>query len=76
MSYVASCHLRSISTEKQPLFSCLPSSDLVLAVDQVSNPIKIVEPALHSIDPFESLDMCPISDDILPSDEVFLESLI
>ena len=35
-----------------------------------------MEPALHSIDPFESLDMCPISDDLLPSDEVFLESLI
>ena len=27
-------------------------------------------------DPFEILDMCPISDDILPSDGVFLESLI
>ena len=35
-----------------------------------------MEPSLHSIDPFESLDMCPISGDLLPSDEVFLESLI
>ena len=35
-----------------------------------------MEPSLHSIDPFESLDMCPISDDLLPSDEVFLESLV
>ena len=35
-----------------------------------------MEPALHSVDPFQSLDMCPISDDLLPSDEVFLESLI
>ena len=35
-----------------------------------------MESTLHSIDPFESLDMCSISDDLLPSDEVFLESLI
>ena len=35
-----------------------------------------MEPALHSVDPFESLDMCHVSDDLLPSDEVFLESLI
>ena len=33
-------------------------------------------PNLLSVDPFEILDMCPISDDLLPSDEVFLESLI
>ena len=33
-------------------------------------------PNIHSVDPFESLDMCPISDDLLPLDEVFLESLI
>ena len=33
VSYVASCPLRSIATEKQPLFSCLPSRDLVLAVE-------------------------------------------
>ena len=62
--------------EKQPLFSCLPSRDLVLVVDQVTHPIQIVEPSLHFVDPFESLDMCPILDDLLPSDEVFLESLI
>ena len=66
----------SIATEKQPMFSCLPSRDLVPAVDRVSHPIQTVEHALHSIDPFESLDMCPISDDLLPLDEVFLESLI
>ena len=35
-----------------------------------------MEPTLHSANPFESLDMCHISDDILPSDEVFLEYLI
>ena len=35
-----------------------------------------MELALHYVDPFESLDMCPILDDLLPSDEVFLESLI
>ena len=35
-----------------------------------------MEPSLHSVDPFESLDICPISDDLLPLDEVFLESLI
>ena len=40
------------------------------------HPIQTVDPALHSVDPFESLDMCPISDDLFPSDEVFLESLI
>ena len=33
-------------------------------------------PNLHSVNPFEILDMCPISNDLLPSDEVFLESLI
>ena len=32
VSYVASCPLSSIATKKQPLFSCLPSRDLVLAV--------------------------------------------
>ena len=35
-----------------------------------------MELALHFVDPFESLDMCPILDDVLPLDEVFLESLI
>ena len=73
---MASCPLCSIATEKQPLFSCLHSWDLVPAVDQVSHPIQTIEHALHSVDPFESLDMCPISDDLLPLDEVFLESLI
>ena len=76
MSYVASCPLRSIATEKQPLFSCLPSQEFVPTVDQVSHPIQTVEPTLHSVNPFESLDMCPIWDDLLPSDEVLLESLI
>ena len=76
VNYVASCPLCSIATEKQPLFSCLPSRDLVPVVEHVSYPIQTVGPNLHSVDPFESLDMCPILDDLLPSDEVFLESLI
>ena len=42
----------------------------------MSHPIQAVELALQCIDRFESLDMCPISDDLLPLDEVFLESLI
>ena len=42
----------------------------------MSHPIQNVEPSLHSVDPFESLDMCPISDDLLPLDGVLLESLI
>ena len=42
----------------------------------MNHPVYTVEFALHSVDPFESLDMCPISDDLLPSDEVFLESMI
>ena len=42
----------------------------------MSHPIQTMEPTLHSVDPFEILDMCPISDDLLPSDEVFLDSLI
>ena len=33
-------------------------------------------PNIHSVNPFESLYMCPISNDLLPSDEFFLESLI
>ena len=49
---------------------------MVPAVDWVGHPIQTMGPNLHSVDPFESLDMCPISDDLLPSDEVFLESLI
>ena len=73
---MASCHLCSIATERQPLLSCLPSRDLVLAVDRVSHPIQIVEPSLHSVHPVESPDMCPILDDFLSLDEVFLESLI
>ena len=76
VNYVASCPLCSIATEKQSLFSCLPSWDLVPVVEWVSHPIQIVEPSLHSVHPVESSDMCPISDDFLPSDEVFLESLI
>src|SRR5713101_2798432 len=44
VSYVASCPLCSIATEKQPLFSCLTSQDLVLAVDQVSHSVQAVEP--------------------------------
>ena len=76
VNYVASCPLCSISTEKQPLFSCLPSRDLVPAVDQVSHSIQTMEPALHSVDPFENSDMCPILDDLLDLDELFLESLI
>ena len=32
VSYVASCFLRSIATEKWPLFSCLPSWDLVPSI--------------------------------------------
>ena len=35
-----------------------------------------MEHSLHSVDPFESSYMCPILDDLLPSDEVFLEPLI
>ena len=73
---MASCSLCSIATEKQPLFSCLPSLDLVPTVELVSHPIQTVETFLHFVDPFEILDMCPISDDLLPSDEIFLESLI
>ena len=42
----------------------------------MSNPIHTMELSLHSVDPFESLDMCPILDDLLPSDEFFLESMI
>ena len=42
----------------------------------MSHLIQTVEPSLHSVDPFEILDLCSISNDLLPSDEVFLESLI
>ena len=35
-----------------------------------------MEPTLDSVDPFDSLEMCLISKDILPLDEVFLEYLI
>ena len=42
----------------------------------MSHIIQTVEASLHSINPFESLDMCPILDDLLHSDGVFLESLI
>ena len=76
VNYVASCPLCSIAIEKQPLFSCLSSRDMVPIVDQVSHPIQTMDPDLHSVEPFEILDMCPILDDLLPSDEVFLESLI
>ena len=58
------------------MFSCLPSWDMVPVIDRVSHPIQTMDLALHSIDPFESLDMFPILDDLLPLDEVFLESLI
>ena len=42
----------------------------------MSHSIQTMEHVLHSVDPFESLEMCPILDDLLPLDEVFLESLI
>ena len=35
-----------------------------------------MELALHSVDPTKNLDMCTIWDGLLPSDEVFLDSLI
>ena len=60
VSYVVSCPFCSIATEKQPWFSCLPPWDLVPIVEQVSHPIQTMERSLHSVDPFESLDMCPI----------------
>ena len=43
---------------------------MVPTVEEVIHPFHTVEPALHFVDPFEILDMCPISDDLLPSDEV------
>ena len=46
VNYVASGHLCSIATERQPLFSCLSSRDLVLAVELLSHPIKTVESSL------------------------------
>ena len=52
VSYVASYPFRSISIEEKPLFSCLPSRDLVPAVDQVISPIQTMEPTLHYVDPF------------------------
>ena len=73
---MVSCPSRSISTEKKPLCSCLPSWDSVPTIDQVFHPTQTIEPALHSVDTFRSLDMCLIWDGILPSDEVFLKSLI
>ena len=51
VSYVASCPLRSITIDKKPLFSCLPSWDLVPTVDQVIYPMGALEPSLHPIDP-------------------------
>ena len=50
--------------------------ELVPIDDRVSHPIQTIKPSLHSVDPFESLDLCPISDDLLPSDEFFLEYMI
>ena len=76
VSYVASYPLHSISTEEQPLCSCLPSQDSVPTVYQVIHPIQTVEPTLDSLNLFESLDMCLISDNLLPLDEVLLDSLI
>ena len=76
VNYVASCPLCSISTEKKPLCSCLLSWDWIPAVDQVIYLMQTVEPAHHPIDPFECLGMYYIWDNLLPSDEVFLESLI
>ena len=35
-----------------------------------------LDPALHPIDPTECIEMCPISNGLLPLDEVFLEYLI
>ena len=73
---MASYTLHLVATENTPLCSFLPSRDSVPTVDQVIHPIQIVEPTLHSVDPFECLDMYPIWDGLIPSDEVSLESLI
>ena len=35
-----------------------------------------MELTFNSVNPFEILDMCPILDDLLPLDKVFLDSLI
>ena len=72
VTYVASYSSCPIVSEKKPLCSCFPSWDSVPKVDQVIYPIHTVEPSLLPIDPFECLDMCPICDGLLPSDEVFL----
>ena len=64
---------------KKPSFIFLTSICLTIKgriIDQVFHPIQTMEPALHSVDPFEILNMCPILDDLLPWDEVFLEYLI
>ena len=76
VSYVASCPLRLIATEEKPLCSCLPSQDSVPTIYQVIHHIQTVEPTLHSINLFEILDTCLISDNLLPLDEVLLDSLI
>ena len=49
---------------------------MVSAVDKAIHPIGSLEYHLHPISPSECFDMCSIWDDILPSGEVFLDSMI
>ena len=76
VNYVALYPSCTIYIHKKPLHSFLSSCDSVLAVYQMIYPMGTLEPALHPIDLIECLDMYSTWDGLIPSDEVFLESLI
>ena len=74
--YVASYPLHSIATKENIICSCLPYQDPITTIDYVTHLIQIVDPALNSIYPTNILDMSPTWYGLLPSNEVFQESLI
>ena len=51
--YVATRPMHSISNEKDPLLSCSPCLDLVLAIDLVTPSMGALEPNLTHVDPSE-----------------------
>ena len=76
VNYEASYPSCPTATKKNPLDSCSHSWDLVSAIDREIYTMGNLELALDPIDPMECLDLYFIWHGLLPSDEVFLESLI
>ena len=69
--YVETRPKKLVVKENEPLVSCSPSMEPVLAIDLVTPTIEALEPSLPPIDPSE----CYFQDVVLPSDGDLLEAM-